>query len=134
MTAARRGLLPAVVLLTLALALAGAATAPLPSRLPAVALGAVVVWRVEVASVVFAALYAVLVVARLALHGETLTRVGRDGIEIPRVGAVRGAEGPVADQAAVDAKQLDRLAATLGARDESDDPTHPLLRSDEEDT
>lgn len=88
----RRLLLPAIVMLALGFASVAALTSPAPHRLPATALGAVVVWRIEVAIVVFAALYGVVIVARLALHGETLTRVGRDGIEIPRVGSARFAE------------------------------------------
>ena len=81
----RARLLPAAVLAALVLAVVGAIASPAPPRLPSIALGAVVVWRVEIAAIVFLAAYGAVVAARLALHGETLTRVGRDGIEIPRV-------------------------------------------------
>jgi hypothetical protein len=54
-------------------------------------LGAVLVWRAEVAAILFAAAYAALVTARLALHGHTFTRVGSAGIEIPQIDSERAA-------------------------------------------
>jgi hypothetical protein len=81
----RRRLLPVAVLLALALTLVGATTAPAPHRLPAVALGAVLIWRVEVAAVTFIVAYVAIVTVRLSLHGRTFTHVGSRGIEIPDV-------------------------------------------------
>jgi len=81
----RRRLLPAVVLLAFAGALAGASSAPAPAHLPAVALGAVLVWRVEVAASLFVAAYVAVVAIHLSLHGRTFTRVGSAGVEIPDV-------------------------------------------------
>jgi hypothetical protein len=88
----RRRALFATVLTALALALAGALLAPAPRDLPAVALGAALVWRVEVAAILFAAAYGAVVTARLALHGHTYTRVGSAGIEIPQVARVEAEE------------------------------------------
>jgi hypothetical protein len=79
------------VLAALVLSLAAALATPPPQRLPGLALGAVLVWRVEIAAVVFAAGYAAIVTLRLALHGRTFTRVGSDGVEIPQVGLERAA-------------------------------------------
>ena len=87
----RRRLLPAVVLLALVGSLAGAFTASAPSRLPAVALGAALVWRVEVASV-FVLAYVAIAAVRLSLHGRTFTRVGSAGVEVPDVTVRSGAE------------------------------------------
>ena len=81
----RRHALPTIVLLTLVLALVGAATAPLPKHLPAAALGAALVWRVEVAAVTFVVAYVAIVTVRLSLHGRTLSYVGSRGVEIPDV-------------------------------------------------
>ncbi len=128
----RRRLLPAVVLLALAGSLVGACTAPTPARLPAVALGSVLVWRAEVAAALFAASYAAIVALRLALHGETLTRVGRDGIEVPRVGAAKAARQVLEDEIAARAAELHALAEQAAHPRSSDDPTHRLLRHDEE--
>lgn len=88
----RRRLLPIVVLLALSGSLAGALSASAPSRLPAVALGAVLVWRVEVAASVFVPAYLALAALRLSLHGRTFTRVGSAGVEIPDVTAQRAAQ------------------------------------------
>ncbi|HXE45448.1 MAG TPA: hypothetical protein VN635_09625 [Conexibacter sp.] len=127
----RRHALPAVVLLALGFALSGASTARVPHRLPAGALGCVLVWRVELGAVVFAGLYGVVVVARLALHGETLTRVGRDGIEIPRVGSARtGGKAP--PDAAIPVSRLGQLLATIAGSATADNPTDALLRDEEE--
>ncbi len=128
----RRRLLPAVVLVAFAGSLGGSFSASLPHRLPAVALGAVVVWRAEVAAALFAASYAAIVALRLALHGETLTRVGRDGIEIPRVGATNAVRDPD-DDPEVLSQEMQRLVALVDPPVPSDDPTHRLLRHDEED-
>jgi hypothetical protein len=81
----RARLLPAAVLLALVLSVAGAATAPLPHRLPAAALGAALVWRVEIAAVSFIVAYVAIVTVRLSLHGRTFTHVGSRGLEIPEV-------------------------------------------------
>jgi len=81
----RRRLFPAIVLATLVLSLGGAVAAPTPHRLPAVALGAVLIWRVEVAAVTFTVAYVAIVTVRLALHGRTFTHLGSRGIEIPDV-------------------------------------------------
>lgn len=129
----RRHALPAVVLLALALALTGAATARVPGRLPAVGLGSTLVWRVEIAAFLFGFLYGVVIVLRLALHGETLTRVGRDGIEIPRVGSPRGGGPASPDDVIALADRLKRLAARVD-RAVADDPTHERLRREPEDT
>ena len=102
----RRRLLAAVVLLALAGSLAGALTASAPSRPPAVALGAVLVWRVEVAASVFVLAYVAIAAVRLSLHGRTFTRVGSAGVEIPDVTAQRAA------QRAEDVKMAE-LAVTL---------------------
>lgn len=118
----RRRLLPAVVLLALAGSLGGAFTAPLPVRLPAVALGAVVVWRAEVTAALFAASYCEIVALRLALHGETLTRVGRDGIEVPRVGAAKAARQVREDELAAQALELHELVEQAAHPRSSDDP------------
>lgn len=128
----RRYLLPATVLLTLALALVGAATAPAPHRLPAVALGAVLVWRVEIAAALFAAAYGAIVVVRLALHGETLTRVGRDGIEAPRVGTERMETTAAEERFAAVVADLQETLGPLAC--DSDDPMRLVLRKDEEET
>jgi hypothetical protein len=129
----RRRLLPATVLLMLTLALVGAATAPAPHQLPAVALGAVLVWRVEIATIVFAAVYSAIVVTRLALHGETLTRVGRDGIEIPRVGSARAEDVSGKDDLATSIAKLQVLVARLGHESgRVEDPSDVVLHTDGE--
>ena len=97
----RRHALPTVVLLTLTFTLVGAATAPTPHRLPAVALGSVLVWRVEIAAVAFIAAYVAIVAVRLSLHGLTFTHLGSRGIEIPDVISHAAAEQE-AEVAAVD--------------------------------
>ncbi len=61
------------------------APAPAPAHLPAVALGAVLVWRVEVAASLFVAAYVAVVAVHLSLHGRTFTRVGSAGVEIPEL-------------------------------------------------
>ena len=72
-----------------------------------------------------------IVVARLAPHGETLTRVGRDGIEIPRVGTGnRTAEDLIAAVADLQAVTT-LLERHLGP---SVDATNLRLRNDEEET
>jgi len=88
----RRRLLAALVLLALAGSLAGALNASAPSRLSAVALGTVLVWRVEVAASVFVLAYIAIAAVRLSLHGRTFTRVGSAGVEIPDVTGQRAAD------------------------------------------
>lgn len=100
----RRRLLPTLVLLALAGSLAGAFIASAPSRLPAVALGSVLVWRVEVAASVFVVAYVAIAAVRLSLHGRTFTRIGSVGVEIPDVTARRAAER---------ANDVDELAVSL---------------------
>lgn len=126
----RRLLLPGLVLLALALALAGTATAPPPPRLPAVALGSLLVWRAEVAASVFVAAYVAIVAVRLSLHGRTFTRVGSGGVQIPELrGPLEGTasatelEDTVASLATTVAAIDVRLRALEHARD-------VLLRSD----
>ena len=131
----RRLALPAVVLLALALAACSAALAPLPRALPAVALGAALVWRVEVGAIMFAACYGAIITARLALHGHTYTRIGSAGIEIPQVARVRTDEEMeriVELEASV--KELrDTLRAVHERLAAFPDPTDPLLSSSEGD-
>jgi len=115
----RRLLLVAVIAAALALAVVGAAVVPSPDRLPAIALGTALVWRVEVAAVLFVVSYGAIVTLRLALHGETLTRVGRDGIEVPRVGATGGATRATSDEVARSMVDLQETALTLTRRLES---------------
>lgn len=129
----RRHALPAIVLLALSLALAGAATARVPHRLPAVSLASVLVWRVELAAVVFSSLYSVVVVTRLALHGETLTRVGRDGIEIPRVGSAPSDDPEAGESLAARIRELEQLSAGVD-RAAGSNPRDVLLRHDQEAT
>jgi hypothetical protein len=81
----RARLLPVAVLLALVLSVTGATTAPLPHRLPAAALGAALVWRVEITAITFIVAYVAIVTIRLSLHGRTFTHVGSRGIEIPEV-------------------------------------------------
>jgi hypothetical protein len=81
----RRIVLPLAVLLALAAALTGALLTPAPGQLPGIALGSTLVWRVEVAALIFVAAYGAIVTTRLALHGHTYTRVGSAGIEIPQI-------------------------------------------------
>ena len=94
--------------------------------MPSIALGALLVWRVEVAAILFVALYAGIVTARLAWHGRTFTRVGSGGIEIPDIGPARS----VTDS-------IDRLAALLAdfeARLQAlEDARHRLLNSEKRD-
>ena len=128
----RRAILPATVALALAGAFAAALLAPRPTDLPAVALGAVVVWRAEIAAVIFVTAYAALVTARLSLHGHTFTRVGTAGVDIPQVGPAQAAN-------AVELRQtVDALCAQIIALGDRltalEDPTHPLLNPDEEGT
>jgi hypothetical protein len=104
----RRRLLPTIVLAALTLALLGAATASTPHRLPAVALGSVLAWRVEIAAVAFIAAYVAIVAVRLSLHGLTFTHLGSRGIEIPDV-LSRAAAEHEAEVAAAD------LGASLAA-------------------
>ena len=107
----------ATVLTALALALASALLAPAPRNLPAVALCAALVWRVEVAAIAFAAAYGAIVTARLALHGHTYTRVGSAGIEIPQV--ARMEDGETTERIAgleTTVAQMENLMATLRAR------------------
>lgn len=102
----RRRLLPAVVLLALAGSLAGAFTSSAPPRLPAVALGAALVWRVEVAAFVFVVAYVAIAAVRLSLHGRTFTRVGSAGVEIPDVTGREAAERE-------EDVEMDKLAVSL---------------------
>ncbi|HKG38012.1 MAG TPA: hypothetical protein VKB25_03405 [Conexibacter sp.] len=131
----RRHALPIIVLLTLALALLGAATAPRPHHLPAVALSSVLIWRVEIAAVAFIAAYIAMVAVRLSLHGLTFTHLGSRGIENPdvlsRAAAEQEAEGGVV-------KVTETLAEFQAAIEEFDlrlkaleDPRDVLLRSDQ---
>lgn len=133
----RRIVLPAAVLLALVAALAGALLAPAPGGgLPAVALGSTLVWRVEVAAVVFAAAYGAIVTTRLALHGHTYTRVGSSGIEIPQV--ARNETGQATTRSADLSARVDRLQSTvskLASRLEAlEHARHLLLNPDEEET
>jgi hypothetical protein len=131
----RRRLLPAVVLAALMLAVIGAVATPAPQRLPSIALGAVVVWRVELAVIVFVAIYGAIVATRLALHGETLTRIGRDGIEIPRVGSARAEEGAGDEDLATSVAKLQAAIAGLGQEpSRREDPSDLLLRTRREDS
>ncbi len=107
----RRRLLPAVVLLAFTGALVGASSAAAPAHLPAVALGAVLVWRAEVAASLFVAAYVAVVAVHPSLHGRTFTRVGSAGVEIPDVTERRVAE----QEARVKTDELDVSLTTLAA-------------------
>lgn len=126
----RRLLLPAVVLLALVAAIAGAVAAPAPSHLPAVALGAVLLWRVEVSAAAFVVAYLAIVTVRLALHGRTFTRVGSGGVEIPEV---RSALASKASTTEIETS-LAGLAATIREIEARlsalEDARHLLLRFD----
>jgi hypothetical protein len=128
----RRRLLPVAVLAALALACTGAVTTRAPQRLPSIALGAAIVWRVEVAAVIFAAVYGAIVATRLAVHGETFTRVGRDGIEVPRVGSARAGRSAGDEDLAASVAELQAAVADL--RQSPRDPSDLLLRPHREDT
>jgi hypothetical protein len=131
MTAMRRLLLPAVVLGALVLAFAGGLAVAAPRRLPAVALGAVLLWRVEVAAASFVVAYVAVVAVHLSLHGRTFTRVGSTGIEIPDM---RRAAEEETDVAAIDlGVSLAALRVTTEALDERlrtlEHPPDVVLRS-----
>jgi hypothetical protein len=133
----RRLVLPAVVLLAFIAALVGGMLAPAPAGgLPAVALASMLVWRVEVAAVVFAAAYAAIVTARLALHGQTYTRVGSGGIDIPQVAR---AERTQATNRDVDLKtSVNDLWSSFAALAERlaalEDPPDLMLNPDQEES
>jgi len=131
MRAIRRLLLPAVVLLSLVAAIAGAATAQPPPGLPAVALGATLVWRVEVAAAVFAVAYLAIVTVQLALHGRTFSRVGYAGVDIPEVGARSRTSGRRRISRARFALLVDAVTEIDARLCALEDPTDVLLRSDE---
>jgi hypothetical protein len=122
----RRLALPAVVIAAFAFAIVGATSAPAPHPLPSIALGATIVWRVEVAGIMFVALYGGIVTARLAWHGRTFTRVGSGGIEIPDVGSACSVTDSIDRLAALLADFESRLQALEDAR-------HVLLNSKKED-
>lgn len=130
MTTMRRLLLPVVVQLALAAALAGAVAAQPPPRLPASALGSILVWRAEVAAAVFTVGYLAVVAVRLSLHGRTFTRVGSGGVDIPEL------RSPLERQASAAEIEtsLAGLAATIRAIEVRlsvlEDARHVLLRSD----
>lgn len=126
----RRLVLPSAVAMSLGATVAAASLAPAPADLPAVALGAVLVWRAEVAAVLFAAAYAALVTAWLALHGHTFTRVGSAGIEIPQIDA-EDVKGRADDVQTVDELRVQILV--LSERVTAlEDPSHLLLNPDQE--
>jgi hypothetical protein len=62
----------------------GALATPPAGGPPAYALGTLLVWRVEVAAAVAAALYAAIVVIALAFEGQTISRLGPGGVDIPQ--------------------------------------------------
>ena len=131
----RRLLLVAAILAALALATLGAAVVPSPDRLPAIALGTALVWRVEVAAVLFMTSYGAIVTVRLALHGETLTRVGRDGIEVPRVGASWSEASATYDGVETSMADLQEAAVMLTRRlDELEGAIDLVLRPKLEET
>lgn len=81
----------AAVLATAVLAVVAGGLSRSPSAgAPAYALDSVLVYRLEVGLVVFAALYAVVVVVRLASHGMTPSRVGTAAVDLPQLAASVG--------------------------------------------
>jgi len=127
------------VLLALAAAVVGAVRVPVPPvGLPVVALGSMLVWRVEIAAILFVAAYAGIVTVRLAFHGHTLTRVGSGGIEIPPVGEAADetrAAQVMADGIARSVSELRAAASGLGQRsDAGEDPSQLVLIPNEEET
>ena len=57
----RQRVLPTIVVAAVMVSLAAGLAAPVPQPLPAMALGAVLVWRVEVAAVLFTAAYGAII-------------------------------------------------------------------------
>lgn len=79
-----RRLFPTLVLTFAAIAAIAGLTATPPRPTPVYALQSAAVYRAEVALAVFAALYLMAVIVRLAWHGQTFTRVG-SVLEVPEV-------------------------------------------------
>jgi hypothetical protein len=94
----------ALVMGGLAAALAGGFVAhPVSARPPGYALGSALVWHVEVAALLFVAIYGAIVTARLAYHGLTFTYVGSRGVDIPQRREVErsGADAQMSDRGVV---------------------------------
>jgi hypothetical protein len=98
-----------VVVGAIALALVGGLTTPTPNDgVPAYALEASIVYKIEIALAIFVALYIAVITLRLAWYGRTFTRVGASGAEIPDLSLV---------QAGVDhARNAERQIQSLQAR------------------
>lgn len=103
-----RAWLPRAVVAALVLAAAAALLVPAPAGAPpSYALDSRLVWRLEIGAAVATALHAAIVAVYLASHGLTVTRVGMDGVDIPRVDCRGGAEGwRAADERAAGAEAV----------------------------
>jgi hypothetical protein len=86
----RRWFLAAVLLAGILAGLGGWSARPPGGWPPGYALDSTLVYRLEVGLVVFAALYSVLVVIRLASYGLTPSRVGTAAIDLPQLAASVG--------------------------------------------
>ena len=81
-----------MVLAAIAVGLIGAVTVRLPADVPAVALQAAVVYRVEVGAAVFVGLYGATMAFALALQNRGFTEIGSGGIR------ARGLAADVVDE------------------------------------
>lgn len=118
--------LAAAIVTAICAVVVGALLVPAPADgPPAYALDALLVWRVEVAVAVAAALYGAIVVVLLALRGMTLTRVGLDGVDIPPLDGGRGAEERRALRARIDAIES-TVTAAIGDAQRSTGTLHQM--------
>lgn len=69
-------------------------TVAVPSDVPAVALQAPAVYRLEVGGATFVGLYVVTMALFLALQNRAFTEIGTDGEGTESVGSARDADGP----------------------------------------
>jgi len=127
----RRPLVPAVGAALATAVGAGLLVSPPRTGAPDYALSTLVVWRLEVAAAVAAALYLAIVVVALAWEGQTISRLGPGGVDIPpRTGAATSSDAEVALRSVAD------ILTAYPARHQSASAKHQMsgkrLRADQE--
>lgn len=89
-----------MVAVAIVLGVVAAMTVSPPADIPAVALRAAVVYRVEVGAAVFFGLYLVTMALVLAMHNRSFTEIGSGGIRAQDLAAA--SDGLVAESAAME--------------------------------
>jgi hypothetical protein len=87
----------AMVAVAIIVSVVAAVTVAPPSNLPSVALGAMPVYRVEVAAAVFFGFYLATMALVLAMHNRGFTEIGSGGVRAQELAGLSGDEPVVTD-------------------------------------